>query len=425
MTGFSAPSRRQVLAGMACLAATPPARASGPKAPFRRGVSIHNLMNWGAVEDKEKGVYRWPPFGSVHHQIQPQLYAAIPAAGFDFVRLTLDPGVFMQLSGPRRDELDQQLVANIRTLQALKLGVVVDFHPNSQVAAYAPEKITERADTPLFRDYTEMLERTARLLNGFRGTRIALELMNEPQWGWDGPTAARWADMQKGWHDRVRRIAPALTLVLTGARGGNADGLRLIDAKPFAGSDVLWSFHYYEPYELTHQGVAFSDPKSRSWKYFSDIPYPGAPEHFDDAFPIIAANIAADKTLTAEMRKTLTDEARAGLTRYLAANPGRRTVARHFTEVADWAKANGVAGSRIFLGEFGVTRTYGPYKASPPQPLGNWLSDVRLEAEARGFGWAFWALSGYGGMSLIETDESVRFDAPTIAALGLNGAGRS
>ena len=410
-------TRRGLLAcGAASLAL--PALASDTKAPFRRGVSIHNLMNWAQVE-ADKATYRWPPFGSPHHQMQPALYQAIPAAGFDFVRLTLDPGVFMQVSGPRRDELDQQLIALIRKLLDLGLGVIADFHPNSQVATYAPEKITEDAASPLFQAYGAMLERTARLLAPMRGARIALELMNEPQWGWDGPTAARWQAMQKTWHDQVRRAAPELMLVLTGARGGNADGLKLIDAKPFAGSNVLWSFHYYEPYELTHQGVKFSDPKSRSWKYFSDIPYPGVPEHFDDAYRIIAGNIAADTTLAADMRKTLLEEAKASLTKYLAANPGRKTIKGHFDGVEAWAKANGVANHRIFLGEFGVTRTYGRYKASPPEPLGNWLGDVRQETEARGFGWALWALSGYGGMSLIETDESVHFDRPTIAALGL------
>ena len=411
-------SRRTVLAG-AALCAAAPAFASEPRAPFRRGVSIHNLMNWAAVEPSDKARYAWPPFASVHHQIQPQIYDNIVAAGFDFVRLTIDAGIFLQTSGERRAELDALLTANIRKLQGLGLGVVVDFHSNSQVAAYDPVRITETLGSPLFNDYGAMLERTARLLGAFKGTRIALELMNEPQYGWDGGSAARWQTMQEQWHARVRAVAPDLTLILTGARGGNADGLKLINAGPFKGSDVLWSFHYYEPYELSHQGVKFDSPKSRSWRYFTDLPYPAVPEHFEHIWPIVQANITADKALSASERASYLSEARAALTTYLEARPGRATVKKDFASVEDWAKRHGIDASRIFLGEFGITRTYGQYRASPPQTLGHWLSDVRSEAEARGFGWALWALSGYGGMALVETDESVRFDAPTIAALGL------
>ena len=412
-------SRRTMLAGAAALSLVPAAHASDARAPFRRGVSIHNLMNWAALEAGDKTRYAWPPFATVNHQIQPAIYDNIVAAGFDFVRLTIDPGIFLQASGDRRAELDTLLVANIRKLQGLGLGVVVDFHPNSQVASYDPVRITETLGSPLFTAYGAMLERTARLLGVFRGTRIALEMMNEPQYGWDGGSAARWQTMQEQWHARVRAVAPDLTLILTGARGGNADGLKLINAAPFKGSDVLWSFHYYEPYELSHQGVKFDSPKSRSWRYFTDLPYPAAPEHFDGAWRIVQANIAADATLSQDERAVYLAEAKAALTKYLDARPGRAMVKKDFASVEEWAKRHGIEASRIFLGEFGITRTYGQYRASPPQTLGHWLSDVRSEAEARGFGWALWALSGYGGMALVETDESVRFDAPTIAALGL------
>lgn len=412
--------RRSFLAGSVALAAHPSlAIASEPKAPFRRGISIHNLLNWAEVEEGDKSKYRWPPFTSVHHQMQSALYDNIVAAGFDFVRLTIDSGIFLQMTGERRTELDTILVKTIRRFQSLGLGVVVDFHGNSQVPAYAPLRITESLSNQIFNDYTVLLERTAKLLLPFMGTRIALELMNEPQWGWDGPSAARWQTMQQLWHDRVRKAAPDLQMVLTGARGGNTGGLKLIDASPFKGSDVLWSFHYYEPYELSHQGVKFDSPKSRSWKYFSDLPYPAAPEHFDLAWRVIESNIKSDAALPADQRGAYLSEARDGLKTYLEARPGRASVKKEFDSLEDWAKRYAIPSHRLFMGEFGITRTYGRYKASPPEPLGNWLSDVRQEAEARGFGWALWALSGYGGMALVETDESVRFDRSTLAALGL------
>ena len=417
LTGCAAASL--VPANLATIFQTPAAFASEPRAPFRRGASVHNVMNWASLDPADKLKYQWPPFATPQHQLPTAILDNMRHAGFDFIRLTLDPGVFLQIEGSRRNELDTMLRDNVRRLIAMGFGVIVDFHPNSQVPTYSPEKITRSADSSLFRAYGEMLVSTARVLSAFKGERIALELMNEPQWGWDASSTARWQAMQKVWHDQVRSVASDLTLILTGARGGDKDGLLAMDASPYRGSDVLWSFHYYAPYILTHQGVKSEEKNSRLWQYFSDLPYPAAPEHFDDAYRLIRRNIEADKAVTLENRASLLAEARKTLMDYLETRPGRAMVAADFKQVADWAKRNGVPQHRIFLGEFGITRSYGRYRASPPEPLENWLSDVRTEAEANGLGWALWLVTGYGGMSLIETDDSVALDRPTVAALGL------
>jgi hypothetical protein len=60
------------------------------------------------------------------------------------------------------------------------------------------------------------------------------------------------------------------------------------------------------------------------------------------------------------------------------------------------------------------------YRASDPKSQEAWMRDVRTEAERRGFRWALWALSGYGGMALVETDGSTRLDPVSLRALGLN-----
>ena len=416
MTGIS---RRTVLAGAAATLAARPANAADLAPTFRRGVSIHNLLNWGEVEASDKTRYRFPPFSTPQHRLKPEILDNVKKAGFDFIRLTVDPGPFLQFNGTQRDDLDKTLLAEVRKLLGSGFGIVVDFHPTSQVPAYAPENITASAHAPLFKAYQDMLVRTARLLTPFEGQRLAFELMNEPQYGWDAATAARWQTQQKALHDAVRAVAPTLPLVLTGARGGDLDGLLQIDPTPFRGSRVLWSFHYYEPYLLTHQGVKAEYKDSRYWRYFSDLPYPAAPELFDMARSVLTANIQADASVKPAERASVQVEAEKLLRAYLDSKPGRARVAADFARLDAWAKKYAVPRGDVFLGEFGITRSYGPYKASQPAALENWLTDVRQEAEKRGIGWALWALSGYGGMSLIETDDSTRLDGPTLKALGL------
>jgi endoglucanase len=106
--------------------------------PFRRGASIHNLMNWADVLPSDPSRYAWPPFGKPVHEVSDALLDNLAKAGFDFVRLTVDPGPFLQSKGERRDALDGLLLAQIRRILARGMAVVVDFHPNAQVRAYAP-----------------------------------------------------------------------------------------------------------------------------------------------------------------------------------------------------------------------------------------------------------------------------------------------
>ena len=107
-----------------------------------------------------------------------------------------------------------------------------------------------------------------------RTSKLALELMNEPQYGWDAPTTERWQRMLELLHQGARAQAPDLLLVVTGARGGDATGLKALDPAPFAASNVLFSFHYYEPHDFTHQGVVSPNPSASHWRFISGLPYP-------------------------------------------------------------------------------------------------------------------------------------------------------
>jgi endoglucanase len=113
-------------------------------------------------------------------------------------------------------------------------------------------------------------------------------------------------------------------------------------------------------------------------------------------------------------------EVRERVARYIDADFGRAQIAADFSAISNWAERHGIAPRSILLGEFGVTRPYGFYRASDPVSQGAWLRDVRREAESHGFRWALWALSGYGGMALVESDGSTSLDPVTLRALGLN-----
>jgi len=202
--------------------------------------------------------YVFPAFAGPNYETSDALLRNVTAAGFDFVRLTIDPGPFLQFTGTKREALDQHLRGVVERLLGNGFCVIVDFHPNSQVPKYAPEKLVQAVDDPLFIAYAGVIRRTAHLLATLRTNRVALELMNEPQYGWDPATTERW--------QRMLEQAPDLLLVLTGARGGDIKGLHVVNPEPFAGSRVLYSFHYYEPHDFTHQGVKSTTPSPWPWR---------------------------------------------------------------------------------------------------------------------------------------------------------------
>lgn len=386
---------------------------------FRRGVGIHSMLNWGVLELGKPGRYALRPFSGPDYELPEPLLRAVAAAGFDFVRLTVDPGPFLQLTGPARDALDGHLMAVVRRLVGHNLSVVVDLHSNEQVAAYNAQTIIASEDAPIFRDYVALVRRTAQLLNGAPRGRLAFELMNEPPYGYDPQSQQRWQRMQEALHAAARAEAPNLTLILTGAHGGDREGLQVLDPKPFQGSAVLYSFHYYEPHDFTHQGVPDAGLTGRYRQYLSDLPYPSAsvPREMVDA--AIQANVDSDGTLNAAERLIIRRLATSKVSAYVASNRNRAAIARDFDTVSEWARKHVVPAEQILLGEFGATRSYDNNRAADPISYENWIGDVRSEAEARGFGWAIWALTGTGGMAIVDTDGGDRLHQGTLRALGL------
>lgn len=404
------------LAGLATMT------AEAAQAPFRRGVGVHSLLNWGELEPGQPDRYRRAPFAGPDYEVPDALLTAVARSGFDFVRLTVDPGPFLQLTGRNRDALDTHLVTVVRRLQGYGLGVVVDLHGNTQVPAYDPQRVIASADSALFRAYVAFVGRTARLLSGLKIPRLAFELMNEPPYGYDPESRRRWQGMIETLHAAARAEAPDLLLILTGSHGGDRQGLLDLDPTPFRGSAVLYSFHHYEPHDFTHQGVPAEGLAGRYRQYLSGLPYPAASLPASMVQDTVRANITADTSLTAPARKLVEREAAEKVSAYLRTGLDRATITRDFDQVSAWAKRHGIGPERLFLGEFGATRSYDDHRAGDPVSYEGWIRDVRSEAEARGFGWAIWALTGTGGMAIVSTDGGTTLDAGTLRALGLREA---
>jgi hypothetical protein len=417
----AAATRRTALAtGLAALAPGCSRRTIGgalPAPALRRGVNIHHMLNWPAHRNGQPAAdYVWPPFATARHQLADETLEEIVARGFTFVRLTVDPAIFIAAAPARRTELSSLVMSRVDRFLAAGLEVLVDLHPVRENPAYPPEALTAERSAQAGA-YSDVVAALARDLARRPLRRVALELMNEPHPA-DPGGAERWRKQQARLYAAARRSAPDLALVLCGADWGSAHELTRLDLAPFAGGNVILAFHYYSPRLVTLAGMPTALPEA----YVKDLAWPPSQAQARQAAQSTVARIAADPRLSREEKASITAKALKALGRYASETEGEARVDRDFREVADWAAAHGVPAGRVLVGEFGAFRRPDETPAARAVRLA-WLEAVRRAAEMRAFGWAIWVLQGDepggGGFGILRQGQVEGMDMDVIRALGL------
>ncbi|MFQ3670170.1 MAG: cellulase family glycosylhydrolase, partial [Verrucomicrobiia bacterium] len=339
-----------------------------------RGV---NLSHWYS---QHKGEYDEDHLSSY---ITPEDAALIRSLGFTHVRLPVDPEVLFARGDPpvlRPAALDG-LVERIGWLVAADLGVVVDLHPKEgfKKALADPEGV--KALVTIW----EVLAK--RLGEATDPDWVFLEAVNEPE----PLRGAEWQEVQGAALEAMRRGAPKHTLIAAGGSWSGADQLVLLE--PYSDGNVVYTFHWYDPFIFTHQGATWG------WEVMRDVAQVGWP---------IAPG---EEGIWAE-RSGATPEAQGAIRGFIESGEMTEAAARKRLEKVDaWARDHG--GLPIYVGEFGVFR-----KVSPEADRLRWLAFSRTEFEKRGWGWALWDYSG--GFAVAPRLEGVRrADRAMVQALGL------
>ena len=319
---------------------------SGPETeraePLGRGINLGNMLEAERYE------------GYWGERIEEEYFALIKNAGFDTVRIPIRWSIRADQDYPYtiNPEFFERVDQVVAWAKAQELKIVINMHHYDEIFI-DPDGHKRR--------FIEMWRQISERYKNEDPDTFYFELMNEPH---DQLTMTKWNPIMK---DTIRMLRDEVgithKLILSGSNWGGASGLTglSIPADELSNRSVIVTFHFYSPFNFTHQGADWTDqtlPVGVTW--------PG--------------------------RNT---------------NSALRAINDELDIAKRWSENNN--NVPLWLGEFGA------YSKAPYPSRVNWTAYVRKQAEARGISWAYWEFcSGFG----IYDDQTGDWHGELVDALG-------
>lgn len=284
---------------------------------YGRGVNLGNALE--APKEGEWGV-----------RLEERYFDLIKQAGFDSVRVPTRWSNHAAQSAPYR--IDDQFMDRVKWVvdNAIRrrLLVVLNTHHYEEIFG-KPDEHRER--------FLALWEQIAERFKEYPSA-LSFELLNEPH---DRLTADKWNKLLSEAIAVIRRTNPTRKIVV-GPVGWNAIGELKTLHLPEDDRNVVVTFHYYSPFQFTHQGAGWAGRQSQQW-------------------------------LGTEWTGTAADKA---------------AVRRDLDTAIRWAVEH---RRPVYLGEFGA------YSRADMESRARWTQFVADEAIRRKIGFAYWEFcSGFG-----------------------------
>ncbi len=281
-----------------------------------RGVNLGNALE--APNEGEWGV-----------TLQEEYFQLIADQGFDSVRLpirwsthaaaeapyTIDPAFFARIDWAVENALSRGL------------AVVINFHHYEEI--FSDPAGHEARFLALWEQVATHYQDSS--------PELVFEVLNEPH---DALTAELWNELLVKALAVIRETNPSRAVMLGPGEWNNLYALAGLQL-PEADRNLIVTFHYYLPFEFTHQGAEWA-PGSETWL---GTTWQGAPDQ-------------------------------------------QNAIQTEFGLVADWAAEH---SRPIYLGEFGA------YNKADMDSRARWTAFVARTAEGFGFSWGYWEFcAGFG-----------------------------
>lgn len=227
------------------------------------GMNISYLDNWW-LGSKEK---HYSDFAKPEEAAKREtMFADVAKAGFRTVRIPICFSAWMQMERPYNWEHENGLkMADLFVKWGLanNLNVIIDLH-HSEFDGSIPGAATAERLVNLWVRIAERYQKTD-------PERVFFEIRNEPH----HIAAEEWRRQAAQIIKAIREIAPRHTLIV-GFHDWNGRKA-LVESKPFDDKNIIYTFHYYDPFLFTHQGAVWAGVGGiEELKY---VPFPAAKEN--------------------------------------------------------------------------------------------------------------------------------------------------
>ncbi len=283
-------------------------------------------------------------------------FAFVRERGFNTVRLPFDARLVQARDGGLRAEGVAWLTKALEWCRAEGLRLILDLH---EIEGHS---FTDMSQNDLYQD--PALRSRARklwvaLARHFakEGEYLFFELLNEAV----APEARLWQDLAEDLTAAIRGVDPSRPLVV-GSNLWNCAG-EFANLKPTGDARTVYTFHFYEPIHVTHQGAPWV-------KWAAGLPLP-------QPYPGKAVGIEAVLG-----RGDTQAEAQA---RHLKGVWNSRRLEEALQPVLEFRARHRVP---IFCGEFGV------YLKAPRETQLAWMRDFTGLLVKHGFGFTYWSHRG-------------------------------
>ena len=392
-------------------------KAAGRSLPAfegRRGVGGIPAFSFPRLDPKNKALFVREPYYPGWNEVMPSnRLREIRQAGFDFLRLNIDPGPMFQANEKELRSLVEKIEVAINSILAADLRVLIDIQVSGAPPKWSYSSVTADINGRPFNRYLAVVSALAALSSKFDPKSVALEVFNEPPPPCVWKNRTPWPKQLEIIYKVARQGAPRVTLFLSGACWASRYGLFDLDPSQFD-KNTIFVFHFYDPFVFTHQGYWGS---AKVLEYLPRLPYPPDRSRIDQLIAHAAAAVESDKALNLLERITLKSKVEKTIRSYLSKPYGPTWIDKQFAEVRGWAASHKVSPRRISLDEFGAMKDVYGKKGAAPEDRYRWMRDVRTSAEKSGFSWSVWALTNSMGLTLGDTGGPL--DPQAIIALGL------
>lgn len=340
---------------------------SQAQAPFHRGV---NLTGWFQTSDA--GLIQFRKFTI-------RDFAEIKSLGCDVIRLPIN--LHDMTSGAPDYLIDpilfSMLDSAVTWAETLQIYLIIDNHSFDPSVNTSPEigQVLTRVWPQIALRYKD------------RSEFIYYEILNEPH----GISNQLWGSIQQQTIDAIRAVDTKHTIVV-GPSGYNSYN-DLAQMPVYADTNLIYTFHFYDPFLFTHQGASWTSPSMES---LAGVPFPYDAETMPACPP--------------ELQNTWIDDA---LGYYHT--QGNAAYVHSLIDIAlQFREARNV---NIFCGEFGV---YIPNSDNEDRVA--WYNLVSEYFNQMNIPWTTWDYKGGFGLFEANTYEffNHHLNIPLLQALGLN-----